>query len=158
MRGAVLQRSLTMLRNHQKSISGGSVHGVASSPMVRPKFQNRHEATRKPSTRRIHNALERKANRMFLRASQTFEHSTRLTLGTRRASSHLLDTSYNGEEIDNEQEMENYLICVIALHKLMQVEQGLIKGIIASAHQPRVFELIVREAMDTIVQDGEVSV
>jgi hypothetical protein len=53
--------------------------------------------------------------------------------------------------------MENYLICVIALHKLMQVEQSLIKGIIASAHQPRVFELIVREAMDTIVQDGEVS-
>jgi exocyst complex protein 7 len=154
VRGAVLQRSLTMLRNHQKSVSGGSVHGVASSPMLRPKFQNRHEATRKPSTRRLHHAFERKANRMLLKASQTFEHSTGLTLGTRRASSHL-DASYNGEEYDNEQEMENYLICVIALHKLMQVEQSLIKGIIASAHQPRVFELIVREAMDTIVQDGE---
>lgn len=34
VRGAVLQRSLTMLRNHQKSVSGGSVHGVASSPML----------------------------------------------------------------------------------------------------------------------------
>lgn len=52
--------------------------------------------------------------------------------------------------------MENYLICVVALHKLMQIEQTLMKGIIAPAHQPRVFELIVREAMDTIVQDGEV--
>ncbi|KAJ3644435.1 hypothetical protein Zmor_022168 [Zophobas morio] len=154
VRGAVLQRSLTMLRNHQKSVSGGSVHGVASSPMLRPKFQNRHEATRKPSTRRLHHALERKANRMFLKASQTFEHSTGLNLGTRRASSHL-DPSYNGEEYDNEQEMENYLICVVALHKLMQIEQSLIKGIIAPTHQPRVFELIVREAMDTIVQDGE---
>jgi exocyst complex protein 7 len=89
VRGAVLQRSLTMLRNHQKSVSGGSVHGVASSPMLRPKFQNRHEATRKPSTRRLHHAFERKANRMLLKASQTFEHSTGLTLGTRRASSHL---------------------------------------------------------------------
>ncbi|EFA08190.1 exocyst complex component 7 [Tribolium castaneum] len=154
VRGAVLQRSLTMLRNHQKSVSGGSVHGVASSPMLRPKFQNRHEASRKPSTRRLHHAFERKANRMLLKASQTLEHSTGFTLGTRRASSHL-DPSYNGEEFDNEQELENYLVCVIALHKLMQIEQALIKGIIAPRHQPRVFELIVREAMDTIVQDGE---
>lgn len=53
--------------------------------------------------------------------------------------------------------MENYLVCVVALHKLMQIEQSLMKGIIAPTHQPRVFELIVRDAMDTIVQDGEVT-
>ncbi|CAH1954354.1 unnamed protein product [Acanthoscelides obtectus] len=153
VRGGVLQRSLTLLRNHQKSISGGSVHGTTSSPMLKPKFGARHEATRKPSTRRLHQVFERKANRMLLRASQTFEHSTGLTLGGRRASH--LDTSYTGEEIDNEQEMENYLVCVIALHKLMQIEQQLMKDIITPAHQPRVFELIVREAMDTIVQEGE---
>lgn len=112
---------------------------------------------------------------MFLKASQTIEHSTGLTLGTRRASHlgnikkcffnfvfsliykcYLLDTSYSGEEIDNEQEMENYLISVIALHKLMQIEQHLMRDIIAVTHRPRVFELIVREAMDTLVQDGEV--
>lgn len=58
--------------------------------------------------------------------------------------------------MDSEQEMENYLVCVVAVHKLMQIEQSLMKDIIASTHQPRVFELIVREAMDTIVQDGEV--
>ncbi|XP_018577392.1 exocyst complex component 7, partial [Anoplophora glabripennis] len=34
VRGGVLQRSLTMLRNHQKSVSGGSVHGTTSSPML----------------------------------------------------------------------------------------------------------------------------
>ncbi|XP_019875893.1 exocyst complex component 7 [Aethina tumida] len=153
VRGGVLQRSLTMLRNHQKSISGGSVHGVSSSPMLKPKFQNRHEATRKPSTRRLQNVFERKANKMLLRASQTLENSTGLTLGTRRASH--LDSSYNGEDFDNEQEMENYLVCVMALHKLMQIEQALMKDIITSAHQARVFELIVRESMDTVVQDGE---
>lgn len=54
--------------------------------------------------------------------------------------------------------MENYLVCVVALHKLMQVEQSLMKGIIAPTHQPRVFELIVRDAMDTVVQDGEVAI
>ncbi|XP_076270587.1 exocyst complex component 7 isoform X2 [Rhynchophorus ferrugineus] len=151
-RGSVLQRSLTMLRNHQKSVSGGSVHGTTSSPMLKPKFQARHETRRQPSTRRLQ-AFERKANRMLLKASQTIEHSTGLTLGTRRASH--LDTSYSGEEIDNEQEMENYLVSVIALHKLMQIEQHLMRDIIAVTHRPRVFELIVREAMDTLVQDGE---
>ncbi|XP_018576736.1 exocyst complex component 7 [Anoplophora glabripennis] len=142
-----------MLRNHQKSVSGGSVHGTTSSPMLKTKFQNRHEAVRRPSTRRLQHVFEKKANKMLLKASQTLEHSTGLTLGTRRASH--LDTSYTGEEFDNEQEMENYLVCVIALHRLMQIEQILMKDIIVPAHQPRVFELIVREAMDTIVQDGE---
>ncbi|CAG9858156.1 unnamed protein product [Phyllotreta striolata] len=66
------------------------------------------------------------------------------------------DMSYTGEELDNEQEMDNYLISVMALYRLMQFEQLLMKDIITSAHQPRVFELIVREAMDIIVQDGEV--
>lgn len=93
---------------------------------------------------------------MLLKASQTFEHSTGFNFSGRRSSSHL-DTSYNGEEVDNEQEMENYLLCVIALHKLMQVEKDLMKQIIPTTHQPSVFELIVKDAMDTIVQDGEVN-
>ncbi|KAK9888206.1 hypothetical protein WA026_000474 [Henosepilachna vigintioctopunctata] len=151
VRGYVLQRSLTMLRNHQKSVSGGSAHGISSSPMARPKFQNRHEATRRPSTRRL---FQGKANRMFWKASQTIEHSTGLNISGRRQSSHL-ESPYSGEEVDNEQEMENYLLCVMALHKLMQVEKNLMKQIIPLTHQPRVFELIVRDAMDTIVQDGE---
>ncbi|KAK4874727.1 hypothetical protein RN001_014087 [Aquatica leii] len=154
IRGGVLQRSLTLLRNHQRSVSGGSVQGIAGSPMLKPKFQNRHEASRRPSTRRLHQVFEKKAGRMLLRASQTIEQSTGLTLGPRRASTHL-DVPYSGEELDSEQEMENYLVCVVALHKLMQVEQSLMKGIIAVAHQPRVFELIVRDAMDMVVQDGE---
>ncbi|KAL3274667.1 hypothetical protein HHI36_016047 [Cryptolaemus montrouzieri] len=153
IRGYVLQRSLTMLRNHQKSVSGGSAHGVSSSPMTRPKFQSRHETSRRPSTRRLQ-AFQGKANKMFLKASQTIEHSTGFNLSGRRASSHL-ESPYSGEEVDNEQEMENYLLCIIALHKLMQIEKTLMKQIIPITHQPRVFELIVRDAMDTIVQDGE---
>ncbi|CAG9858150.1 unnamed protein product [Phyllotreta striolata] len=149
VRGSVVQRSLTMLRNHQKSVSGGSVHGTTSSPLMKPKFHNRHETSRRPSTRRIGQVFERKANKM----RQTLELSTGLSLGTRRASH--LDMSYTGEELDNEQEMDNYLISVMALYRLMQFEQLLMKDIITSAHQPRVFELIVREAMDIIVQDGE---
>ncbi|XP_017778193.1 PREDICTED: exocyst complex component 7 isoform X2 [Nicrophorus vespilloides] len=154
VRGSVLQKSMTLLRNHQRSVSGGSNHGGMGSPMFRPKFQNRHEATRKPSTRRLHQVFEKKANRMLLKASQTLEHSTGLTLGGRRSSTHL-DPSNATEELDSEQEMDNYLVCVLALHKLMQNEQNLMKGVISINHQAKVFELIVREAMDNIVQDGE---
>ena len=68
----------------------------------------------------------------------------------------VIDVTYYGEELDSEQEMDNYLVCVVALHKLMQIELALMKGIIEPTHQPRVFELIVKEAMDSIVQDGEV--
>lgn len=35
-------------------------------------------------------SFEKKANRMFLKASQTIEQSTGLSLGGRRASTHLL--------------------------------------------------------------------
>lgn len=117
-------------------------------------------------------SFEKKANRMLMKASQTLEHSTGLSLGGRRTSTHLgnkkyvfwlqlfyaciSDTNYSGEEVDNEQEMENYLVCVVALHRLMMIEQNLMRGIIPLTHQPRVFELVIREAMDVIVQDGEV--
>lgn len=67
----------------------------------------------------------------------------------------ILDTNYTGEEVDSEQEMDNYLYCVVALHRMMLIEQSLMHEIIPSEHQPRVFELVIREAMDVIVQDGE---
>lgn len=34
VRGSVLQKSMTLLRNHQRSVSGGSVHGATGSPML----------------------------------------------------------------------------------------------------------------------------
>lgn len=85
VRGHSMMKSLTSLKTYQRSVSGGSVHGTAGSPMLRPKFQNRHEPTRRPSTRRLQ-FFEKKANRMLIKASQTIEQSTGLNLGTRRAS------------------------------------------------------------------------
>lgn len=102
----------------------------------------------------MQNVFEKKANKIFQRASATLEQSTGLTLNVRRMSTHL-EASNANDEIDNEQEMENYLMSVVALHKLMQIELSMMKDIIAVNHQPSVFELIVRDAMDTIVQDGE---
>lgn len=53
--------------------------------------------------------------------------------------------------------MENYLMVVMAVQKLMQNELSLLSGIIPLQHQHQVFQIIIQEALDTIVQDGEVS-
>lgn len=60
------------------------------------------------------------------------------------------------EDIVDEQEMENYLVCVMALQRLMQSERSLMVGIVPLQHQHQVFEIIIRDAMDMVVQDGEV--
>jgi len=46
---------------------------------------------------------------------------------------------------------------VMAVQKLMQNELSLLAGIIPSQHQHQVFQIIIQEALDTVVQDGEVS-
>lgn len=60
------------------------------------------------------------------------------------------------EDIIDEQEMENYLMTVMAVQKLMQNELCLLSGIIPSQHQHQVFQIIIQEVLDTVVQDGEV--
>ncbi|KAG8235569.1 hypothetical protein J437_LFUL013119 [Ladona fulva] len=51
--------------------------------------------------------------------------------------------------------MENYLLLVVGLHRLMQMEHSLMAGIIPLAHHHKIFEIITRDALDTVVQDGE---
>lgn len=60
------------------------------------------------------------------------------------------------EDIIDEQEMENYLMTVMAVQKLMQNELYLLSGIIPFQHQHQVFQIIIQEVLDTVVQDGEV--
>lgn len=64
--------------------------------------------------------------------------------------------SESREDVVDEQEMENYLVCVMALQKLMQSERTLMVGIVPLQHQHQVFEIVIRDAMDMVVQDGEV--
>lgn len=64
--------------------------------------------------------------------------------------------SENREDIVDEQEMENYLISVIALQKLMQAELSLMVGIIPIKHHHQVFQIIIQESLANIVHEGEV--
>ncbi|KDR13019.1 exocyst complex component 7 isoform X1 [Zootermopsis nevadensis] len=148
VRATVLLKSLQQLKEQQRSSSGGSIQGIpaANSPMVRPKFQT----PGRRASKRLH-MFEKKANKMLQIATQTLEHSTGFTIGNRRSALHL----ESREDIVDEQEMENYLVCVMALQRLMQSERSLMVGIVPLQHQHQVFEIIIRDAMDMVVQDGE---
>lgn len=52
--------------------------------------------------------------------------------------------------------MENYLVTVMALQKLIQSERNLMMGIIPLQHQSKIFEMIIKSSMDGIVQEGDV--
>lgn len=60
------------------------------------------------------------------------------------------------EDFVEEQEMENYLVTVMALQKLIEAERNLMVGIIPLQYQHKIFEIIIKSSMDMIVQDGEV--
>ena len=62
----------------------------------------------------------------------------------------------NREDIIDEQEMENYLTIVMAVQKLMQNELSLLSTVIPVQHQHQVFQIIIQDALDAVVQDGEV--
>ncbi|XP_011688419.1 PREDICTED: exocyst complex component 7 [Wasmannia auropunctata] len=154
VRSGIVLRSLLLLKEHQKSASGGSTHG--GSPMPRTKFANRHsldgqDAGRKAS-RRLQHALD-KANRMLLKASQT----TRLNLALNSVSRKPTQlTPYSIEDAaPDEQEMENYLLLAAGLHKLIQAERALVAKILPASLQAQVLEATVRDAMDLVAHDGD---
>ncbi|XP_014205358.1 exocyst complex component 7 [Copidosoma floridanum] len=158
VRSAVVLRSLQLLKEHQRSASGGSTH--AASPMPRTKFAHRHslsvaEAAGRRASRRLQLVLEKKASKMLQKASQT----TGLSFPSSRKSAaspagHHHHGNDDAAPVD-EQEMENYLLLAAGLHKLMQAERTLIGRILPATLQLQVLEATVRDAMDLVAHDGE---
>ncbi|XP_033214373.1 exocyst complex component 7 isoform X3 [Belonocnema kinseyi] len=156
VRSAIVLRSLQLMKEHHRSASGGSMH--AGSPMMKPKFAHRHsisaqENVGRKTSRRLQHALEKKASKMFLKAS----HTTGIGLSFPSSRKPLpMPSNYPIEDTaPEEQEMENYLLLTASLHKLMQVERALVARILSTNLQPQVLEATVRDAMDLVTQDGE---
>ncbi|XP_047363535.1 exocyst complex component 7 [Vespa velutina] len=156
VRSSIVLRSLQLLKEHQRSASGGSTH--AGSPMPKAKFANRHssgtqETTGRWASRKLQHALEKKASKMLFRASQTTGFGLSLT-ASRKPQPQL--SGYSIEDVaPDEQEMENYLLLTAGLHKLMQAERSLVSRILPPSLQLQVLEATVRNAMDLVAHDGE---
>ncbi|XP_046611003.1 exocyst complex component 7 isoform X1 [Neodiprion virginianus] len=156
VRSAIVLRSLQLLKEHQRSASGGSIH--ATSPMPRAKFPHRHslaaqENAGRRASRRLQHVLEKKATLMLFKASQTT--GLGLSLPSARRSQPQLSGCVPEDAAPDEQEMENYLLLAAGLHKLMQAERGLLARILSQASCPQVLEATVRDAMDFVAHDGE---
>ncbi|XP_039306040.1 exocyst complex component 7 [Solenopsis invicta] len=156
VRSAIVLRSLLLLKEHQRSASGGSTHG--GSPMPRAKFANRHsldgqENAGRKASRRLQHALD-KANKMLLKASQTTRLNLALNSVSRKPTLQLAPYSMEDAAPD-EQEMDNYLLLAAGLHKLIQAERALVAKILPTSLQAQVLEATVRDAMDLVAHDGD---
>ncbi|XP_008215816.1 exocyst complex component 7 [Nasonia vitripennis] len=155
VRSAIVLRSLQLMKEHQRSASGGSTH--AASPMPRAKFAHRQslaaaaETAGRRTSRRLQLALEKKASKMLLKASQT----TGLSFPSARKSVSGPSQSGPDDAAPDEQEMENYLLLAAGLHRLMQAERTLVGRILPASLRLQVLEATVRDAMDLVGQDGE---
>lgn len=156
VRSTIVLRSLQLLKEHQRSASGGSIH--ATSPMPRAKFPSRHssaaqENAGRRASRRLQHVLEKKASKMLFKASQTT--GLGLSLPSSRRSQPQLSGYIAEDAAPDEQEMDNYLLLAAGLHKLMQSERALLARILPQALRPQVLEATVRDAMDLVAHDGE---
>lgn len=122
VRSAIVLRSLQLLKEHQRSASGGSTH--AGSPMPRSKFAHRHsiasgaEPTSRRTSKRLQHAIEKKASKMLMRASQST--GIGLAFPSSRKPMPSLPSNYAPEDTaPDEQEMENYLLLTAGLHRLV---------------------------------------
>ncbi|XP_015588992.1 exocyst complex component 7 [Cephus cinctus] len=156
VRSSIVLRSLQLLKEHQRSASGGSTH--AGSPMPRAKFANRHsigtqETAGRKASRRLQHALEKKASQMLMRASQTT--GLGLSFPSSRKPAPLPSGHATEDAAPDEQEMENYLLLTAGLHKLMQAERSLVARVLPVHVQPQILAATVRDAMDLMAHDGE---
>lgn len=129
----------------------------------------RYDTPSRKTSKKIQQLLERKANQMLLRASQTFEHSTGLALGSRRSTNGKIILSlkeyYNKllvlvdaskDDVLEEFEIESFLTEFTALLRLLQSELRLMLGIIPLPHQKAVLSIILRDALEVVCHDAEV--
>lgn len=157
-RANTIQKTLHGLRDHLRSSSTGATGIQGASPTVTmsgsstlPKnTSGRYDTPSRKTSKKIQLMLERKANQMLLKASQTLENSTGLALGSSRRSA--ADTK---EDAVDDQEIDSFFNEFTAMLRLMQSELRLMLGIIPLPHQKAVLSIILRDSLEMIYHDAE---
>uniref|UniRef100_A0A0K8TLX6 Exocyst complex component 7 n=1 Tax=Tabanus bromius TaxID=304241 RepID=A0A0K8TLX6_TABBR len=143
-RSDVVYRSLTNLKDHQKSGSWGN-------EPLKPRHYGRPEP-KKTTSARLQQIFEKKANKMLLRASQTLEQSTGFSL--KKNSSHT-DHLAAEDYIDGDQELDKYLVLLLGLQRLLVWERTLLNDIIPPSRHMEVFSKLAQNSIDMVVKDAE---
>lgn len=105
--------------------------------------------------------FERKANKMFLKATQTLENSTGFSLKKNTSYTENLtiddhSTSSSSSTNDGDQELDKYLVLLLGLQRLLIWERQLLSEIIPSSRHNEVFSRLAQNAIEMVVKDAEV--
>lgn len=100
-------------------------------------------------------SFERKANKMFLKATQTLEHSTGFSL--KKNTSYSDNLSAEDYANDGDQELDKYLVLMLGLQRLLIWERQLLTDIIPTSRHSEVFSRLAQQSIEMVVKDAEVS-
>lgn len=148
-RSTILSRSLAGLKEHLKSSSGSSYSGSnlsfggQNSPAGQVgKFRGSKEAPGRQSMKKFVNFTKKASSLLQLEQGKP---------GHRRQGSYPDPI----KEDTHDMETDMYINELSALLRLMQSEAHLMKGIIPEKHQRTAFDNIIQQALDSIVNEGE---
>ncbi|SPP85280.1 exocyst complex component 7 [Drosophila guanche] len=144
-RGDVVLRSLQLLKDHQKSNSWGH-------EALRPRHGGRQAEPKKNTSARLQQIFEKKANKLYLRATQTIEQSTGFSI--KKASSHS-DHLTSEDLLDGDQELDKYLVMLLGLQRLLNWERAIMHDIIPQSKHNEVFARLAYNAIELVVKDAE---
>ncbi|XP_017861311.1 PREDICTED: exocyst complex component 7 [Drosophila arizonae] len=144
-RGEVVLRSLQLLKDHQKSSSWGT-------EALRPRHSGRQNEPKKNTSARLQQIFEKKANKLYLRATQTIEQSTGFSI--KKASSHT-DHLTSEDLLDGDQELDKYLVMLLGLQRLLNWERAIMRDIIPQSKHNEVFARLAYNAIDLVVKDAD---
>lgn len=91
---------------------------------------------------------------MLLKASQTLEQSTGISLKKPG------NPEYNASTVDNlierDQELEQYLVLLLGLQRLLMWERQLLSDIIPTSRHNEIFQQLAQGSIEMVVKDAEV--
>lgn len=149
-RSNVVFRSLQLLKDHQRTGSWEQESSRARLYAAGPAAKV--ESARKTTSTRIQNLFERKANKMLLKASQTLEQSTGISL---KKSSNPEQSAMTDTLADRDQELDKYLVLLLGLQRLLIWERQLMSDIIPNSRHNEIFSQLAQTSIDMVVKDAE---
>lgn len=147
-RSQVVFRSLQLLKDHQRT---GSWENESSRTRAYATGPVKVE-TRKTASSRIQNLLERKANKMLMKASQTLEQSTGISL---KKSANVDHNAHVDMIADRDQELDKYLVLLLGLQRLFIWERQLMESVIPKSRHNDVFAKLAQSSIEMVVKDAE---
>lgn len=92
---------------------------------------------------------------MLARASQTFEYSTGISIAKRSDIAQFDESSADGGST-GDQELEQYLMLLLGLQRLLIRERQLLVDVVPKARHNDIFTRLSQSSVDMVVKDAEV--